>query len=100
NEVLNTATQIFLTPVLPIGLTLLYHDTRNRLEGLDFALQALGRPDARPSDVASPELRLALNSRDWLNIAIIVGVSIAIVLIGGALIQSLISSIVPAVPAR
>lgn len=100
SEVLNTGIQIFLTPVLPIGLTLLYHDTRNRLEGLDFALQALGKPDARPSDVASPELRLGLNSRDWLNIAIIVGVSIVIVIVAGALIQSLISSFVPSVPAR
>jgi hypothetical protein len=34
---LSTFISIFIVPMLPIGLTLLYYDTRTRYEGLDIA---------------------------------------------------------------
>ena len=95
DQTLTTATQIFITPILPIGLTLLYHDTRNRLEGLDFTLQALGKSDARPSDVVSPAAQPSLNSKDLLNIGIVVGVSVVLALIASSFIQSYVNSFVP-----
>jgi hypothetical protein len=48
------AVTIFITPIMPIGLTLMYYDARIRIEGLDFALQAVDSPEPRPSDVFSP----------------------------------------------
>lgn len=100
NLTFTTATEVFITPILPIGLTLLYHDTRNRLEGLDFTLQALGKSDARPSDVVSPDAQPGLNSRDLVNVGIIVGVSIVLALIASSFIQSFVNSFVPNLPAR
>jgi hypothetical protein len=52
---ISLAVTIFVTPIMPIGLTLMYYDARIRVEGLDFALQAVDSPDPRPADVESPE---------------------------------------------
>lgn len=46
--------QLALTPLQPVALTLMYYDTRVRLEGLDSALASVNKPDARPYDIASP----------------------------------------------
>src|SRR5260370_28976442 len=45
---------IFVTPILPIGFTVLYYYTRVRLEGLHIALDSGNTPDPRPSDLGSP----------------------------------------------
>jgi len=87
---------IFLTPIVPIGLTLLYHDTRNRLEGLDFALQALGKPDARPADVLSSVPKGGLVSKDWINLGIIMAITIILALLIAPTITSLIQRLTPA----
>jgi MFS family permease len=71
-------------PIAPIALTLMYFDTRIRLEGLDIALQAVERSDARPTDVMSPDVNPAINGRDMRNIALILGVLVILVLILGA----------------
>jgi hypothetical protein len=92
---LSTFISIFIVPLLPIGLTLLYYDTRTRYEGLDIALQALGRPDARPSDVTSPPGGAGLNSRDWANIAILTVGSLVIGLLAGAALVSLVNTFMP-----
>jgi hypothetical protein len=95
NTVLTTIVGLFIVPLLPIALTLLYYDTRTRYEGLDIALQALGRPDARPRDVASPPGGAGLNSKDWVNIAILTVGSLVIGLLAGAAVMSLINTFMP-----
>jgi hypothetical protein len=62
---------IVISPVLPIGLTLLYYDTRVRSEGLDIALQSTGKADARPEDIISPPVE-SMNSKDFVNLGIFV----------------------------
>jgi hypothetical protein len=62
---------IVISPVLPIGLTLLYYDTRVRTEGLDIALQSTGKPDPRPEDIISPPVE-SMNSKDFVNLGIFV----------------------------
>lgn len=76
--------QIFLAPVLPIGLTLLYYDARIRLEGLDIALQSANVPDPRPEDVPSPEPPPGwfMSSDDYRNVGLF--------MIGGIVIMGLI----------
>jgi hypothetical protein len=53
-----------------------YYDARVRLEGLDITLQALSRPDARPSDVESPPASLRLVHRDYINVLILMAVAV------------------------
>lgn len=93
--ILTNAIGIFLRPILPIGLTLFYYDTRNRQEGLDFTLQASGIPNARPADLPSPLPQAGLTSRDLINVGILVGVSLVVGLLASSAIQSLISSVTP-----
>ncbi|HEX3051578.1 MAG TPA: hypothetical protein VHP83_13035, partial [Aggregatilineaceae bacterium] len=65
--VLQMIFSILTMPVLPIGLTLMYYDTRVRLEGLDLLMLTWDRPNARPSDFYSPSPRgWLLNRRDFL----------------------------------
>lgn len=81
---------LFLLPLMPIGLTLFYYDTRLRLEGLDIALEALDKPQARPSDVESPRLQIRLRGKDWRNMIVATVIIIAIALLGGLLSLSLL----------
>ena len=96
NTVLSTFISLFTVPLLPIGFTLLYYDTRTRLEGLDIALQALGNPNARPWDVVSPSGGAGLNSKDWVNIIILTVGAVVISVAFGALVVSLFNSFLPA----
>jgi Membrane domain of glycerophosphoryl diester phosphodiesterase len=95
NVVITNVISIFLTPILPIGLTLLYFDTRNRFEGLDFALQAAGTPEPRPSDVLSPTPQAALTSRDAVNMLVLVGAALLIGIVANSLLQAWIRSLGP-----
>jgi hypothetical protein len=71
-KVIDLAIEIFTIPILPIGLTLMYYDTRIRVEGLDLALMAVEAPDPRPSDVPSPVAAYSfLTSQDVRNILIL-----------------------------
>jgi hypothetical protein len=92
---LSTFISLFTVPLLPIALTLLYYDTRTRLEGLDIALQALGNPDARPWDVVSPGGGAGLNSKDWVNIIILTVGAVAITVVLGATLISLLQPFMP-----
>ncbi|NJL95624.1 MAG: hypothetical protein HC915_18790 [Anaerolineae bacterium] len=66
---LNTLVSVLIAPVLPIGLTLMYYDTRMRVEGLDLSLQLLPEAMARPAALPSPKLPLSFaTSKDMLNI--------------------------------
>jgi hypothetical protein len=86
---------IFLLPLMPIGLTLLYLDTRIRLEGLDTALGALGRSDARPGDVAPPPPQVRFTTADWRNLAIVTVITVLIVLIAGSFLGSMLNNLMP-----
>jgi hypothetical protein len=71
--VISLATSIFITPIMPIGLTLMYLDARIRVEGLDFALQSVDSPEPRPSDVESPyPTERLFTGRDAANIVLLV----------------------------
>jgi hypothetical protein len=98
NLILTTISNVFLAPLLPIGLTLLYHDSRNRLEGLDFALRALSKPDARPADIASPRPQGGFTSRDMINMGVIFGISLVFVLLASTALTTLIRSLTRVVP--
>lgn len=70
--VIDLAIEIFTIPMLPIGLTLMYYDTRIRVEGLDLAMMTVEAPDPRPSDVPSPVPAYAfLAGQDVRNIVIL-----------------------------
>jgi hypothetical protein len=94
--VVDLAIQIFITPILPIGLTLMYYDTRIRTEALDLALEAVDTLNPRPSDLPSPETReRLLTSKDVGNIIILT--VIVIVFFAGIFILTglAISSLTP-----
>jgi hypothetical protein len=77
--ILNLVTTILITPIMPIGLALMYYDVRIRVEGLDLALQTVDKPDPRPSDVPSPEPQMGwITGRDLLNTVMLVGLWIAL----------------------
>ncbi len=76
---------LLTAPILPIGLTVMYYDTRIRLEGLDLALLALDVPNPRPSDIYSPPVSGPfLNGRDLRNILVLTGLVIVVYLVLGA----------------
>lgn len=73
---------VLVGPVLPVGLTLLYYDTRVRYEGLDIALSALNKPEARPRDLVSPpSMGKWMVRQDWTNLIIMTGVSFALIML-------------------
>lgn len=91
---------IFTAPLLPIGMTLFYYDTRLRLEGLDQALQ-MGGPDARPAQVpgtAAVNGGAIFSGRDFLNILLLVVIGFGLTLLTGLALGSILNTILP-VPA-
>lgn len=65
---ISLAITVFVTPIMPIGLTLMYYDARIRVEGLDFALQAVDSLQPCPADVESPVPAVRLiTGRDVIN---------------------------------
>jgi hypothetical protein len=75
---LSTIISILTAPILPIGFTLMYYDTRIRVEGLDIILQAVDSPEPHPREVASPVPPSLFNRQDALNIVLLVVGSFAI----------------------
>lgn len=98
--VIETLITIFIAPITPIAFTLMYYDTRVRLEGLDIALAATGKPDARPSDIISPPAASRLKGKDYANILILVVGGFVVVLLLGATFTALVSSFLPGLPVR
>jgi hypothetical protein len=91
---------IFIAPITPIAFTIMYFDTRIRFEGLDIALVALGKPDARPSDIFSPPAASALKGRDFANILILIVGTVVVFVVLGATITAFFSSMIPNFPVR
>jgi hypothetical protein len=83
-------TNILILPLLPIASTLLYYDIRSRTEGLEMALEALDRPDARPRHLPSPMQGSGLNSQDFLNMLALLGIGVIITLALAALSLTLV----------
>jgi hypothetical protein len=82
SQVVQALITMFLTPILPIALTLMYYDTRIRAEGLDIALSLSQRTDARPSDVISPPpTRGLLTNKDFGNLVLLTGGIFAVLLL-------------------
>lgn len=81
---------ILIVPILPIGLTLLYFDTRIRAEGLDLALQVAEDNKPRPFILPSPDPNFGLfRATDFANSILMVmglgvtaGLLLILVLIG------------------
>lgn len=92
---------LFTAPIYPIAQTLLYYDSRIRLEGLDIAFQALEKPELRPSDVPSPAPTGSfMTGRDVVNVAIIcVGVLVLSLVFASAASQ-LMNQFFPGLPLR
>lgn len=68
---INALIDMLTTPVLPVGLTLLYYDARIRVEGLDIALRLTPSPEPQLSDVISPRPGESIVvTRDVRNIVI------------------------------
>ncbi|HEX2905477.1 MAG TPA: hypothetical protein VHO69_01350 [Phototrophicaceae bacterium] len=93
--VLSTFLSIFTIPLMPIGLTLLYYDTRTRVEGLDIAFESAENPSARPWDVDSPPVHNGLTGKDLVNILILTVGVVIITALAGAALSSLFSQYLP-----
>ncbi|GAB4525987.1 MAG: hypothetical protein OHK0046_42340 [Anaerolineae bacterium] len=77
---------VVVTPLIPIGLTVIYYDTRNQVERLQSLLTASGVPDARPKDVVSPQPQGRLiTGEDIGNVVLLV-----LVFIGFAVLLSIL----------
>jgi hypothetical protein len=96
NLVFTTFINIFLIPLTPVALTLLYYDGRSKAEGLDLALAALDNPQARPIHIASPRPESFLSSRDLVNVLALVGIAFVLAVVGGATFAALIDQFAPA----
>lgn len=86
---------ILVTPLFPIAMTLMYYETRTQVEGLDLALATLDKPDARPSDLESPRAPSFLNSRDLINMLLLGVGGVALSLVAGGLLLSIVNSLAP-----
>lgn len=92
---INTVISVFITPLVPIAMTLLYYDIRTNVEGLDLALQSFDDPNARPRHVPAPPRGGAITQQDIINIVILTGITIIVLLVFGAAIQALIQPFLP-----
>jgi hypothetical protein len=88
---LTTVIGILITPLTPIGFTLLYYDIRVRSEGLDIMLDSSGGTGARPANFASPQNKFGLDGHDWRNVAILTIGGLVIGLLASTAIQGFIS---------
>jgi hypothetical protein len=95
NTLATTVISVLILPLFPISMTLIYYDTRTRVEGLDLALAALDKPDARPFDIDSPPRQPLLTSRDLINLVILGVGGVALTLVAGGLVAALINSVAP-----
>jgi hypothetical protein len=68
---------MFVVPVLPLAYTMMYYDTRTRIEGLDIALAAVGVDEPRPADVASPPPGPFMERKDWRALGLMTVVGLA-----------------------
>jgi hypothetical protein len=92
---INTVISVFITPLVPIAMTLLYYDIRPNVEGLDLALQSFDDPNVRPRHVPAPQRIGAITQQDIINIVILTGITIIVLLVFGAAIQALIQPFLP-----
>ena len=91
---LNLIYQIIVSPILPIAITLMYFDTRIRLEGLGFALESADLSHVHLSDLPSPKLPARFTTGDFSNMMvlslIIMLVLVVLVLVLGVYVSNLV----------
>ena len=95
NTLVTAVINVLITPLFPIAMTLLYYDTRTRVEGLDLALASVDKPDARPSDLISPPSVPIVTRRDLLNMVILGVGGIALSVVAGGLLLGIVNSLAP-----
>lgn len=93
--VFSTIVGVVIVPVMPIALTLLYYDTRSRLEGLDLALATLDNAQGRPIHIESPTPGPFLNSRDVVNVLALVGGGLVLTLLFSATVAAILNQFAP-----
>ncbi|MEO8396995.1 MAG: hypothetical protein ABI700_28625, partial [Chloroflexota bacterium] len=93
--VISAVVSAVILPLFPISMTLIYYDTRTRVEGLDLAMAALDKPDPRPSDVAPPPRAPFMTSRDLINMVILGVGGVALSIVAGGLLVGILNSIAP-----
>jgi len=86
--IISSGYTVVVAPIMPIALTLMYYDTRIRLEGLDMGMAAVESDTPRPADVPSSELNIQFARDDFttvltLSIGLIVFVVLLSLLFGG-----------------
>lgn len=91
---LTTILDIFLLPITPIGMTLMYYDSRIRTEGLDLALQSMG-PNARPWQVPPAPSTGLFVQQDWVNMLILGVIVIAASLLFAGAVSTFLNTITP-----
>jgi hypothetical protein len=79
--VLQALIDVFLAPILPIAYTLLYEDSRIRLEGLDIALQNAASDAPQIADIASPPGEGIFNRSDMSNLVVFTLGAIALLVV-------------------
>ena len=69
---INSLILVLVLPIFPIGMTLMYYDTRVRVEGIDIAFAVAETSDPRPSDLFSPRpVGRVLGTEDARNIFVL-----------------------------
>jgi hypothetical protein len=87
--ILTAAAQLLTFPIIYIGFTYLYYDTRNQLEGLDNALRLAGE-NARPHEVQTVNVPTAFVRRDITNVAILLVLGVILGLAFGSVLNGLV----------
>lgn len=78
-------------PIMPIAMTLLYYDTRIRLEAMDQGWHSVHKSEPRPGDVPAPVLNPRLTSQDFRNIALLLaGIFLLSIVLGSVLGPALV----------
>jgi hypothetical protein len=96
--IVSTVTSILILPLAPVASTLFYYDIRSRTEGLEMALEALDRPDARPNMLPSPMQGSGFTSQDFLNMLLLIGLFVVLMMILFIVAFSLFSQFGNALP--
>lgn len=89
SAILTAVAQLLTFPIIYIGFTYLYYDTRNQLEGLDAALRAVG-DNVRPHEVQTVNVSSAFVRRDLTNVAILLVIGVILGLAFGSVLNRLV----------
>ncbi len=69
--IIEVAVAALTGPIMPIAMTLMYYDTRIRVEQLDQQIPSVAKTNFRPGDAPATPLKLAIDRRDITNLAVL-----------------------------